>query len=183
LDDREIAALGVGIVALDVAAEDEAAFVGLADIEMAGTEGHHDGDYGLHAFGDESLDGMALDGKPQAGKRGDPRRVAGAGERDLLRGDIALLGLAAYDAAVLDTEAGRRAILDDVDATGIGAARIAPGHRIMAHRAAARLPQSAADWEACIVEIDEGNELLDLVAVEQLGIDAVQPHGVAAPRV
>ena len=53
----------------------------------------------------------------------------------------------------------------------------------MAHRAAALLQQPAVDGEAGIVEIDEGHELLDLVAVEQLGIDAVQPHGIAAPRI
>jgi hypothetical protein len=36
LDDRQVAALGVGIVAVEVAAEDEAALVGLADVEVAG---------------------------------------------------------------------------------------------------------------------------------------------------
>ncbi len=96
---------------------------------------------------------------------------------------IALLGLDAGDAPILDAEAGRGAILDDVDAARIGAARIAPGDRVVAHRAAARLQQTAADGETGIVEIDEGDERLHLLAVEQLGIDAVQPHGIAAPRI
>ena len=39
LDHRQVAALGVGIVAVDIAAEDQPALVGLADIEMPGAEG------------------------------------------------------------------------------------------------------------------------------------------------
>ena len=39
LDHRQVAALGVGVVAVDVAAEDEAALVRLADVEMPGAEG------------------------------------------------------------------------------------------------------------------------------------------------
>ena len=41
----------------------------------------------------------------------------------------------------------------------------------MTHRAAAFLEQSTADGEAGVVEIDEGDESPDLVAVEQIGID------------
>ena len=39
LDRRQIAALRIGIVAVDIAAEDKAALVGLGDIEMSGAEG------------------------------------------------------------------------------------------------------------------------------------------------
>ncbi len=53
----------------------------------------------------------------------------------------------------------------------------------MAHRAAALLEQSAADGKARIVEIDEGDELAHLLAVEQIGVDAEEPHGVAAPGI
>jgi hypothetical protein len=38
LDGRQIAALGIGIVAVDIAAEDQATLVGLRDIEMPGAE-------------------------------------------------------------------------------------------------------------------------------------------------
>ncbi len=105
------------------------------------------------------------------------------GQRHLLGADEALLGLDADDAAVLDAEAGHLAILDDVDAALVGRAGIAPGHRVVPHRAAARLQQPAADRKARIVEIDERHQRAHLLAVEQLGIDAVQPHGVAAPRI
>ena len=70
----------------------------------------------------------------------------------------------------------------DVDPSTIAAAGIAPSDRIVTHRAAALLEQSAAHGEARIVEIDERHEPTHLLAVEQLGVDAVQPHSVAAPR-
>ena len=69
----KVAALCVGIVALDVAAEYEPAFVGLADVEMAGAESHHDVDDRLDALGDEGLHGVALDRQSQARKRRDAR--------------------------------------------------------------------------------------------------------------
>ena len=39
LDRRQVAAPGIGVVAVDIAAEDEAALVGLRDVEMAHAEG------------------------------------------------------------------------------------------------------------------------------------------------
>ena len=53
-----------------------------------------------------------------------------------------------HDLAVLDPDARHFAVLDDVDAAAVGAARIAPGHRIMAHRAAAPLQEAALDRES-----------------------------------
>ena len=56
----------------------------------------------------------------------------------------------------------------------IGAARIAPGDRVVAHGAAAPLQQPAHDRKARIVEIEERAACSrTAVAVEQLGIDAV----------
>ena len=98
LDHRQIAALGVGIVAVEIAAEHEAAFVRLADIEMAGAERHHMIDQRLDAFGDEGLDDMRLDRQPQAGKRADPRGAAGDGKPHLRGADEAAVGLDAFDA-------------------------------------------------------------------------------------
>jgi len=73
---------------------------------------------------------------------GEVRRPGGA---DLAGADRAAARLDAIDAAVGDEEAGRRAILDDVDAAGIGSARIAPGHRVVARDAAAALQCGAMD--------------------------------------
>ena len=89
LDHRQVAALGVGIVAVDIAAEDQPALVGLADIEMAGAEGHDAVDQRLDALGDEGLQHMAFDRQAQARHRGDARRVAGDGHADLAGADLA----------------------------------------------------------------------------------------------
>jgi MoxR-like ATPase len=45
--------------------------------------------------------------------------------------DRAARGLDAVAGAVADVDAGDFAILDDVDAAAVGAARIAPGHRVV----------------------------------------------------
>ena len=62
-------------------------------------------------------------------------------------------------------------------------ARIAPDHRVVARRAAAPLQQPALDGEAGIVEIEERHHLPHRRRVEQLGIDAVHAHRIAAPRI
>src|SRR6185369_11094739 len=113
----------------------------------------------------------------------DAGRIAGAGERDLLRRDVALLRLDSEDAALADAKTRRGAILDDVDTAAVSRAGVAPGDGIVARRAAAGLKQAASDGEARIVEIDERHQRAHLLAIEQLGIDAVQPHGIAAPRI
>ena len=51
----------------------------------------------------------------------------------------------------------------------------------MTDGAAALLQQSALNGEAGIVEIEKRQHRLDRGAVQQVGIDAVQPHGIAAP--
>ena len=51
----------------------------------------------------------------------------------------------------------------------------------MADRAAAPLQQSAANREACVVEIQERHHLADGLLVEKFGVDAVNAHRVAAP--
>jgi hypothetical protein len=108
--------------------------------------------------------------------------VAGARHADATAGDEATSGLDAGDAARVLPDAGHFAVLQDVDAEAVSRACKAPGHRIMAHRAAATLQQAAHDREACVVEIREWKELAHLLAVEHLGIDAVQVHRVAAAR-
>ena len=51
----------------------------------------------------------------------------------------------------------------------------------MAHRAAAPLQEAALDRKARIVEIEERHHLAHRFAIEQFRIDAVDPHGIAAP--
>ncbi len=61
LDSGEIAALGIGIVAVDIAAEDETALVRLRHVEMAGAKGDDGVDEGFQPLGDEGLQHMAFD--------------------------------------------------------------------------------------------------------------------------
>ena len=103
LDHRQIAALRIGIIAVDVAAEDEAALVRLADVEMPRAEGDDGVDQRLHAFRHEGLQHMALDRQAQARHGGDLRRAPGAGKPDLLRADEALRGLDARRARPFST--------------------------------------------------------------------------------
>src|SRR5262249_6345836 len=119
-DDRQIPTLGVGIVALDVAAEHEPALIRLTDIEMTRAEGHHHVDQGLHALGDEGLHRVTLDRKAEACERCNARGIASAGQRYFLRRDVALLRLDPEYAPLADAEAGRSTILDDVNAARVG---------------------------------------------------------------
>ena len=183
LDGGEVAALRIAVVAVDVAAEHETALVRLADVEVPCAEGDDARDQRLQAFGDERLQHMALDRELEACERRDARGVASAGEADLARGDRAPRGLDAGDGAARDAEPRHLAVLDDVDAEPIGGARVAPGDGVMPHRAAAGLQQTAADREARVVEIEEGQHATHVLRVEQLGIHALQSHGVAAPHV
>ncbi len=74
------------------------------------------------------------------------------------------------------------AVLDDVDAEAIGGAGKAPRDRVMAGGACARLQEAAIDREARILgEIQMRHHALHLLAGQKLRVDAVQPHGVAAP--
>ena len=79
-------------------------------------------------------------------------------------------------------DAGHLAVLDDVDAARAGAARIAPGHRVMAHRAAATLQEAAEHGIAAIVQIDQRHQRLHRARLTALGVDAEQAHLVGAPR-
>ena len=62
----------------------------------------------------------------------------------------ALGGLKPDDLAAIALDARHFAVLDDVDAHGVGTARIAPGHGVMAASAAARLVIGAEDGIAAI---------------------------------
>src|SRR5437868_10694148 len=53
----------------------------------------------------------------------------------------------------------------------------------MAHRAAAPLQEPARDREAGIVETQQWHQLAHCLAIEQFGIDAVEAHRIAAPRI
>ena len=73
-DHRQIAALRIAVVAVDITAEHQPAFVGLADIEMPSAEGNNAGNHRLQALGYEGLQHMGFDRQPHPGHRCDRSR-------------------------------------------------------------------------------------------------------------
>lgn len=88
-DQRQVAALGIGIVAVQIAAEDQAALVRLADIEMSGPEGDDPVDEGFQRFRHKGLQQVTFDRQGQSGQRRDLAGMPGDGHADLLRLDRA----------------------------------------------------------------------------------------------
>ena len=67
LDHRQVSALGVSVVAVDIAAKDQTAFVGLADIEMTRPKGNDAGQDRFQTFRHKGLQHVAFDGQPHSG--------------------------------------------------------------------------------------------------------------------
>ena len=126
---------------------------------------------------------MGFDRKLQARHRRDTPAVACHRHADLPGADAPARGFDCHDAVALAHEPLHFAVLDDVDAKIRGAARVAPGHCVVAGRSPAALHQAADDRKARVVgAIEQWNEPRDLLARHPLGIDAVEPHAVAAPE-
>ena len=75
-------------------------------------------------------------------------------------------------------DAGHLAVLDDVDAQGIGGARIAPGDRVVARRAAAPLQRRAEHRIANVANVQRRAEGLGLLGRQPLVVDAGGAVGV-----
>jgi hypothetical protein len=120
-------------------------------------------------------------GSLMPGHRCQPARVSGDGESELRRANEASRRVDARHCAALDADSGDFALLDDVDAQRVGGARVAPRDRIVAHGPAARLQQAAVNRKARIgraVEVRDPSR--DLGGRQELRVDPVQPHRVAA---
>ena len=181
LDDRQIAALRIGVVEVEIAAHHELALVGLADVEVHGARRDDGVEHRLDGLGHHRLQHVRLDGKLQSRHRGDVAGMPGDGEPELRRRDEALRGVDTRDGAVVDPDPGHGALLDDVDAAGVRRTRIAPSHGVVADRAPARLQEAAQDREARFRRaIEVGDPPRDVVARQELRVDAVEPHRVAA---
>ena len=108
--------------------------------------------------------------------------MTGGGESEFAGADEAARRLDAGDGPRgVAADRGDLAMLDDVDARRVRAARVAPGDGVVTRRAAARLIKAAFDRKARVVEIKDRNKPAHRVTVEPFGVDAVQAHGVAAP--
>ena len=126
---------------------------------------------------------MALDRQAQPGQLAHARGIAGHSHADFLGADRAAVGLDADHAAVAHVDAGDFAVLDQVDPASVGTAGKAPGHRVVAGRACARLLEAAVDREARVIDIDQRGFAADALPIEQDRIGPVQDHLVAPPGV
>ena len=87
-----------------------------------------------------------------------------------------------FDLAVVDLDAVDLAILDNVDAAAVRAARIAPRDGIMTDGAAAPLQYGAADRKAALSKSRNGTIFRTSSRSSKFTIDAVNAHRIAAPR-
>jgi hypothetical protein len=181
LDDRQIAALRIGVVEVEIAAHHELALVGLADIEMHGARRDDGVEHRLDGLGHHCLQHVRLDGKLQSRHRGDVAGMPGDGEPELRRRDESLRGVDTRDGAVVDPDAGHRALLDDVDAAGVRRTRVAQATASWRTVPAARLQETSEIGKRVVrraVEVRDPSR--DLVARHELRVDAIETHRVAA---
>ena len=139
LDEGQVAALGVGVVTVEIATHQDLALVGLADIKMSGTGGDHGVEHGLQGLGHHGLQHVGLDGQAHVRHGREPARVSGHHDADLVGADVPAGGVDAHYPAAFAANPRHLTVLDDVDAARIGRAREAPGHRVVAGDAATRL--------------------------------------------
>src|SRR6202453_3393201 len=95
--------------------------------------------------------------------------------------DDAARGFNRNDPPCLCLDAGDLAVLDNVDAALVGGAGIAPHHRVMTGSPAAALQQPALDWKSRTIEVQIRHEIGGLSAIQQLGINTMKAHRIAAP--
>ena len=142
---RQVAALAVRVVAVDVAAQHEFAFVRLADVEVHCARRDDRVEHRLYRLGDERLQHVRFDRQLEAGHGRDLPGMAGDREADFLGAYGAARGFDGGDAVAITFESRDFALLDDIYAESVRCARITPGHRIVARDAAAALQQPAHD--------------------------------------
>ena len=112
---------------------------------------------GFEPFGHEGLQHMAFDGNLDPGHGRDLARAACGDDADLLGPDRPARGLHAFDNTAHNVDPCDFAVLDQVHSKTVRAARISPGDRVMARRAATPMHQAAIDREPGVVEIKIGN--------------------------
>ena len=105
--------------------------------------------------------------------------MAGDGGPDHLGPDGAMGGFNAGGAPAFGDDVQDFAVLEDVDAQGVGPTGIAPGDGVVTSGAAAWLVHTAVDRVPGVVaEVQEGDTAFDLFGGEKFGVDPVDPHGV-----
>ncbi len=180
---RWIAALGIGRHAIDAAADDHLALVGLADIgAVAGVEQHRI-ETRLDRFGHHRLQRIDMQRQLEPGLFRQNARMPGDRQRQPIGADGAAIGLDARAAAALGEKRLDLAILNNIDTEAVGRARVAPGDRIVPGDAGAALPDAAEHRIARLIAgIEQRRFFEDLRPRHQFGISAVDLHRVDGPR-
>ena len=140
--------------------------------------GHHHAVYGrLDRLRHQRLQSHALDRQAEPGHIRQHAGMPGHHDRQLAAVDIAQRGLDPGDLAARLAHARDLAFLDDVHphvGTGPG---IAPGHRVVARCAAARLPQRPQHRVARPRDRNDRHQFLDPLRGDELGRHALQRIG------
>ena len=112
----------------------------------------------------------------------DARRAAGHGAQHALRGDVAARGAHARHRAIAHVNPENLGVLVNLDALTIGAARVAPGDRVVPRDRAGLVIQRAQDRRVtAAIEIDLRHELLHVGRVDHLGAHAEMFVDLGAP--
>ena len=136
---------------------------------------------GLDGFGHESLQDVAFNRQAQARHGRDMGGMAGDGDPHLVTEDLAARCFNTRHAVSIAQDRRHFTVLDDMHTKLRGGAGIAPGHGIMANGSGTGLVDGAIDRPARVFRIVEiGQKLHHFAPVQQFGVDAVEPHDVAA---
>ena len=172
------AALGVIVEPVGATTNHHLALVGLAHIAMHGVGHHHHIHAGLDRLRYQRLQRHRLDRQPEPGHLGQLPRMARHHDAQLRATDMALRRLHAGHLPAFCAHRRHFALLDDVHPHGGTGARIAPGHRIMARRAAARLPQGPQHRIARPVDVQDRAQLFHPARRDEFGHNPLQRVGV-----
>ena len=184
LDDREAAALAVAGVGVDAGADHQIALVGLADVAVHGVATSPPcASTGLIGSDTSACSGWLSIGRRRPAIAASTLEWPAATTPTFFAPMKPRLVSTPTTCAAVAADAGDLAVLDDVDAARVGAARVAPGDRVVARDAAAPLQRGAEDRIARVRRVLMiGTIALTCAGVEHLAVDAVQPVGVDAAR-
>src|SRR5665213_871265 len=108
--------------------------------------------------------------------------MARYGDSGPARANASTTRLHSQHAPAFNQKAGHFAVLYDVDSQGVGCACVSPCDRVVARRARTPLQQAAPNRKTYIGRIIQIREQAHhLAPIEELGVDTVQAHDVAAP--
>ena len=179
LNRGEGAALRVIVVGIRTAADNQFAFVRLADVSVHSVRHYNDIKTRFEWFGHARLQRKALKGQAQSRHLGDLTRMSRGDDGDFVCTDVTALGFDAGNLVALAADSRNRTVLYDVNAAPGSAAGISPCNGVMACGSAAGLIQCAEDGIARLSRaVQQGNELFNPGGCEHLHVQAFVASGI-----